>query len=192
MFALFLLTIVVAFGSLTLFLEVRAQRLQASQVEKVAEQQAPVPPIPPISQGQDGHIPTPAVAVPIFSALPTAGPTLLPTVTPTPTAMPTTRPTATPNPTLTPEPWLRSDQRSMELKEYMLGLVNNIREDEGLPPVLLGNNIAAQLHAERSLKDCISGHWGTDGLKPYMRYSLAGGIQANAENVFGLHHCIQS
>ena len=40
-----------------------------------------------------------------------------------------------------------------------------------------GSNNAAQLHAESSLQNCISSHWGLDGLKPYMRYSLAGGYR---------------
>ena len=32
-------------------------------------------------------------------------------------------------------------------------------------------------------------HWGTDGLKPYMRYSLAGGYQTNGENVLTSNEC---
>ena len=35
-------------------------------------------------------------------------------------------------------------------------------------------------------------HWGIDGLKPYMRYSLAGGYQANGENALGLSYCIKA
>ena len=54
----------------------------------------------------------------------------------------------------------------------------------------LGDNVAAQLHAESSLVNCVSGHWGVDGLKPYMRYSLAGGYQYDAENGSGLRYCI--
>ena len=54
----------------------------------------------------------------------------------------------------------------------------------------LGDNIAAQLHAEASLAGCFSSHWGLDGLKPYMRYSLAGGYQSNGENASGLNYCI--
>ena len=55
----------------------------------------------------------------------------------------------------------------------------------------LGNNNAAQLHAEASLEGCYSSHWGSDGLKPYMRYSLAGGYQSNGENGSGLDYCIE-
>ena len=53
----------------------------------------------------------------------------------------------------------------------------------------MGDNPAAQLHAEASLEDCISSHWGTDGLKPYARYSRAGGYQFNAENASGHDYC---
>lgn len=75
--------------------------------------------------------------------------------------------------------------------EYMLELINAERARAGVPPVVLGNNAAAQLHAESSLENCLSGHWGIDGLKPYMRYSLAGGYQSNNENWAGLGYCIK-
>ena len=86
---------------------------------------------------------------------------------------------------------LRPDLRHLKLKAHMLELVNGARIEAGLQPVILGNNFAAQLHAEQSLADCVSAHWGTDGLKPYMRYSLAGGYQGNAENVTGIDYCIR-
>ncbi len=35
-------------------------------------------------------------------------------------------------------------------------------------------------------------HWGIDGLKPYMRYGLAGGYQANGENGRGPRYCIKA
>ena len=57
-------------------------------------------------------------------------------------------------------------------------------------PLCLGNNNAAQLHADASLEHCFSSHWGIDGLKPYMRYSLAGGYQSNGENGLGSDYCI--
>ncbi len=74
----------------------------------------------------------------------------------------------------------------------MLELINDERVSAGLNPVVLGNNAAAQLHAEASLENCFSSHWGVDGLKPYMRYSLAGGYQSNGENVSGLGYCIKA
>ena len=73
----------------------------------------------------------------------------------------------------------------------MLDLINLEREQAGVPSVELGTNSAAQLHAESSLTNCHASHWGMDGLKPYQRYSLAGGYQSNAENGRGLDYCIQ-
>ena len=72
----------------------------------------------------------------------------------------------------------------------MLELINAEREKVGVNPVVLGDNIAAQLHAESSLENCVLSHWGVDGLKPYMRYSLAGGYQSNGENGRGSDYCI--
>ena len=72
----------------------------------------------------------------------------------------------------------------------MLTLINAEREKAGVDPVKLGDNIAAQSHAEASLENCVSSHWGVDGLKPYMRYSLTGGYQSNGENGSGSSYCI--
>lgn len=74
----------------------------------------------------------------------------------------------------------------------MLELINEERVRAGVPPVTMGENIAAQLHAESALANCFSSHWGVDGLKPYMRYSLAGGYQSNGENWYGLDYCIKA
>ena len=72
----------------------------------------------------------------------------------------------------------------------MLGLINDERKKAGVPEVSLGDNNAAQIHAENSIRDCVSGHWGTDGLGPPMRYSLAGGYQSNRENASGYRYCL--
>ena len=82
--------------------------------------------------------------------------------------------------------------RHIEEKLYMLELINDERVSAGLNPVVLGDNAAAQLHAEASLENCFSSHWGIDGLKPYMRYSLAGGYQSNGENGSGRSYCIKA
>ena len=74
----------------------------------------------------------------------------------------------------------------------MLTLINAEREKAGAGPVVLGTNNAAQLHADASLEHCFSSHWGIDGLKPYMRYSLAGGYQSNGENGHGSDYCIKA
>ena len=81
--------------------------------------------------------------------------------------------------------------KHIEAKQYMLHLINEERKLVGVPPVVLGDNIAAQLHAESALTNCFSSHWGIDGLKPYMRYSLAGGYQSNSENGSGSDYCIK-
>ena len=80
-------------------------------------------------------------------------------------------------------------ERHLELKRFMLELINAARADAGLDPVELGDNDAAQLHAEASLEGCFLSHWGLDGLKPTMRYTLVGGQQSNQENARGLSYC---
>ena len=150
-----------------------------------------------------GHSPTPT---------PWIAPSLRPTSTPTPTrvhtstpppismpapsmlpvAAPTPMPTSASTPTSAPTPFVSPDLRHLEEKLYMLELINEERTKAGLQPVVLGDNDAAQLHAESALDNCFSSHWGIDGQKPYMRYSLAGGYQSNAENVLGSSYCIKA
>ena len=72
---------------------------------------------------------------------------------------------------------------------YMLELINAERTSRGIPPVRLGENQAAQLHAEAALEGCYSAHWDRWGLKPNHRYTLAGGTGAEAENVSGHDTC---
>ena len=120
---------------------------------------------------------------------PTATPLPTPTQVPTPTPFPEWTPTPTSSPTATPHPL--PALRHLDLKKSMLDLVNQIRVGEGLEPVELGENAAAQIHAEGALKGCYVSHWDSDGLKPYMRYSLAGGYQSNSENGHGLDYCIK-
>ena len=71
----------------------------------------------------------------------------------------------------------------------MLDWINDARELAGVPPVALGDNRAAQIHAENAASECFSGHWGTDGLKSGMRYNLAGGYQYTQENVSSYTYC---
>ena len=47
----------------------------------------------------------------------------------------------------------------------MLKLTNEQRQTAGAPPVKLGSNPAAQLHAEAALKGCYSAHWDKVGSK---------------------------
>ncbi|MGQ9782001.1 MAG: CAP domain-containing protein [Nitrososphaeria archaeon] len=70
-----------------------------------------------------------------------------------------------------------------ELVLHVLELINDDRADFKLSPVMLGNNSAAQRHADDLLKlDCLS-HWGSNGMKPYMRYTILGGKNYVEENV---------
>jgi uncharacterized protein YkwD len=69
-----------------------------------------------------------------------------------------------------------------EIFQYMLDLINTDRKNAGLDPVVLGCNAAAQAHARDMLNNYYISHWGTDGLKPYMRYTQAGGVNYEQEN----------
>ena len=134
-------------------------------------------------------VPTPTpTPTPVPTPTPETTATPVPTPTPTPTPVPTPAPTITPTPTPIPPP----AQRHLAEKEYMLELINAERAKAGVPPVVLGDNIAAQLHAEDALENCFNSLYGVDGLKPYMRYSLAGGYQSNGESVSGWDYCIKA
>ncbi len=151
---------------------------------------SPLMPVEPTLTPAPTQAPTPGTGTstptPVTELTSSRTPT--PTLAPSPTPLP---PTKLPTPTATPDPVIRPDQRHLEEKLYMLELINQERVAAGLAPVVLGDNIAAQLHAEASLEGCFSSHWGLDGLKPYMRYTLAGGYQSNAENGSGLDYCIK-
>ena len=147
-----------------------------------------VPPAPLVLRSTPGQTPTAVPAVPSQrQIIPTASPTQ--SLSTAPTAPPTRRSTPEQAPTAVPAV---PTQRHMDEKLYMLELINNERRRAGVGDVVLGDNNAAQLHAEASLRGCYSSHWGDDGLKPYMRYSLAGGYQSNGENGSGLDYCVTS
>ena len=106
--------------------------------------------------------------------------------------IPTLPPISRPTIRLAPDPNTPPDLRHSTEKRYMLELINAFqREEVGLPRLELGNNIAAQLHAEASLANCFSSNWGVDGLKPYMRYTLAGGYQSNSTATYGNNYCVK-
>ena len=159
------------------------------------EGQPPVPTLTPIPKPEltPGSIPT----RPLTPTLtPVLGNAIKPTSTPQDASAPSRatipKPKPTTTPVQTPAPLPPPDLRHHDTKLYMLGLINSERTRAGVPPVTLGDNIAAQLHAESSLANCFSSHWGADGLKPYMRYSLAGGYQTNGENGSGSDYCIRA
>ena len=143
---------------------------------------------PPVSVAT----PTPAaIATPIPTNTPRAVVVPIQTNTPAATISHAALPTYTPIPETAANPSTSPHSRHIEEKRYMLELINVERKKAGVPPVELGDNIAAQLHAESALANCHSGHWGIDGLKPYMRYSLAGGYQSNGENASGYSYCVK-
>ena len=70
-------------------------------------------------------------------------------------------------------------------RQFMLTLINADRVRFNLPPVALGDNLAAQRHAAAMARHNFCSHWGLDGLTPYMRYTLAGGVNRERENISG-------
>ena len=160
-----------------------ASAAPASPVQLAAVPPSPATAVPVIA------VPTPPPSpndVPALTATLDPAPVPTSTVSPSPTPIP---PTATPLPPTPTPTYIPPHLRHLEHKEYMLELINLERARAGVGPVTLGTNNAAQLHAESSLKNCVSSHWGGDGLKPYMRYTLAGGHQSNGENGSGLDYC---
>ena len=128
-------------------------------------------------------------AIQVLTVTPDSAPVPTATARPRPTPIPPTAtplpptpipPTATPLPTPTPTP--SGEDRLTQLRQYALGLINKDRADHGLPPVILGSNDAAQLHAQDMLEHDYFGHWWADGRKPYMVYSQYGGTSYAAEN----------
>ena len=144
------------------------------------------------------------LGLPSCSVVPTPvpSPTPIPTPTPAPTCRPAT-PGPTPNsrthitpvllqlplllllrrqhprPTATPRPCSNDIEC---LQEHALRLINRDRAQYGLSPVILGSNIAAQLHAQDMVEHGYLGHWWMDGRKPYMVYTQTGGTSYASEN----------
>ena len=85
-------------------------------------------------------------------------------------------------------PVLTQPERDTLIK-YALSLINKARSAEGLNELTLDDNPAAQSHAEDMRANCTRSHWGVDGMKAYMRYTLAGGEQYSAENIFAIDFC---
>ena len=65
-----------------------------------------------------------------------------------------------------------------EYYDRALELVNYFRMQGNAPFVEMGGIPAAQQHADDCLAMGLFSNWDLDGLKPYMRYSRAGGCQA--------------
>jgi hypothetical protein len=72
------------------------------------------------------------------------------------------------------------------LQNYALSKINIDRLNFGLNPLSLSDNKAAQHHASEILRTGFLSHWSTNGLKPYMLYSLYNGtgyVQQNTGQI---------
>jgi uncharacterized protein YkwD len=77
-----------------------------------------------------------------------------------------------------------------ELRANLLQLVNEEREVAKVPPLAideLATEVATR-HAKEMAKHRYASHWNREGLKPYHRYSFAGGFHATQENVSAADH----
>ena len=70
-----------------------------------------------------------------------------------------------------------------DLVQYTLNKINEDRSKFNLPPIQLSHNEAAQIQAEDILKARDISHWTTDGMKPYMIYSIYDGSGGLSQNV---------
>jgi uncharacterized protein YkwD len=104
-----------------------------------------------------------------------------PSVSPTPSISST--PSTTPYLPNTANPSISPLTNSYEeLANYALSLINSDRQSRGLQNVTLSNVDSGQRHADDMLSNHFFSHWDTNGYKPYIRYTLAGGKGAVAEN----------
>ena len=166
----------------------RGENPSASAAPDSPVQPTAVPTQPP-SDAVVVAAPTPTPSLPAIRELtitPSPAPIPTATVRPSPTPIP---PTATPLPPTPTPTYIPPHLRHLEHKEYMLELINaeRVRNRGGL---LLGVNDAAQIKAESAVENCAGSHWSLDGLKPYMRYSLAGWLGSPmGKTDSGLHYC---
>jgi uncharacterized protein YkwD len=72
-----------------------------------------------------------------------------------------------------------------QIRSNLLQLVNEEREVEKLKPLEFDDlaTKVATAHAHDMATRDFASHWGSNGFKPYMRYSFAGGAHATKENV---------
>lgn len=73
------------------------------------------------------------------------------------------------------------------MRRYALTLLNRDRALHGLPALVLDarSSRAADSYCEAQIRNRTTGHFTTDGLTPYMRYTLAGGNDWLSENAAG-------
>ena len=97
--------------------------------------------------------------------------------TPTSTTPTSTTPTSTtpkiPQPT--PVTNYSSQTNMAALYQYALQLVNADRQANGLNPIALSNIGSGQNHADDQLNIGYFSHWNSNGVKPYVTYTIFGG-----------------
>lgn len=125
-----------------------------------------------------------AIAIIVGAIIWAAYPSLIqltsPSASPSPSTaspIPSTTPPHTTSPDTTPPEFSHE-----ELVNYALSLINSDRQSMGLQNVTLSSIDSGQRHAENMLQNKFFSHWDMNGYKPYMRYTLAGGKGAVAEN----------
>jgi uncharacterized protein YkwD len=76
------------------------------------------------------------------------------------------------------------DVTKATLREHVLKLINRDRKLYNLPPVQLDLTVSTQAdeYCREQIRTGTTGHFGIDGLTPYMRYSFAGGNDGTSEN----------
>src|SRR5437868_12257077 len=76
------------------------------------------------------------------------------------------------------------DETRFALREEFLRLINRDRRQFGLPAVQLDafTSTLADAYCRDQIRNGTTGHFTTDGVAPYMRYSFAGGNDGLSEN----------
>ena len=76
------------------------------------------------------------------------------------------------------------DETRTTLRTHILSLINRDRALYNLPPVALDLEVSSigDDYCRRQIEEKTNGHFTTDGLAPYMRYSFAGGNDGVSEN----------
>jgi uncharacterized protein YkwD len=77
-----------------------------------------------------------------------------------------------------------ADETRITLRDEFLRIVNHDRVANGLTPVSLDPQASAMAddYCRDQIRNGTTGHFGVDGLTPYMRYSFAGGNDGVSEN----------
>ena len=77
-----------------------------------------------------------------------------------------------------------ADETRIALRSEFLHMINRDRAGMGLPPVQLDPQASAvaDTYCKAQIKNGTTGHFTTDGLAPYMRYSFAGGNDGVSKN----------